>query len=779
MVYLSGTVRRSCALVAGRLALAVILAVAVSVSGARIAVAEGAVVIRSLDQVVVQGNQRIEAETIIAYVGATPGSAITADQVNTAVRRLYETELFRDVAITPQGGVMLVEVVENPSINRVVFEGNDDVSEEDLLGAVQSAPRQAYTRALGERDIRTIKELYARTGRYDAQVEVRAEEQPQNRVDVYFTIAEGERTGVGDIEFVGNEKISDRRLRGVIETSESGVLSWVFGGDVYDPDKLEFDKELLRRYYLQRGYADFRVVDATAELSEDREDFNITFVVEEGPVYTVGNVEVSAAFTGIDQDALMNQLTIGTGDTYNANEVDKSIDNLLFLAGQEGFAFTDVRPVAQKNTDDRTIDLVFEMEEGARVYIERIEIEGNSRTLDRVLRRQFKVAEGDAFNAREIRNATQRLRALGYFSSVEVTTERGSADDRAVIRVRVVEALTGSLSFGIGYGTDNGVQSDVTVSERNFLGRGQTLSARVAYAGNTQVFDFSFREPSFLDRDVAAGFRVFLRQEDFSDEASFEETNIGFRPSVEFPLTPNSTLEVAYIIASDEIRDVNVNASEVIAADEGTQITSAVAATYTYDQRNSKVAPTEGYIFTGTQELAGLGGDAYYSRTTGRVKGWTSFFEESVVASLELEAGGIIGLGSDNLVVADRFFIGGASLRGFARSGIGPRDLTTGDALGGNYFAVTRAEVSFPIGLPDELGIYGGLFADAGTLFGLDQTEYTTVTIDDSAQFRAAVGASLFIDSGFGPLQLSLAYPVVTVDGDEKQYFRFSAGTRF
>ncbi len=779
MVYPSGTVRQICARVAGRLALALILLAAVAVSGVRPAQAEGAVVINRLDQVVVQGNQRIETETIITYVAAETGKPVTADQVNEAVRRLYDTELFRDVAITPQSGVLLVEVLENPSINRVVFEGNDDIEEDELLGAVQSAPRQAYTRALGERDVRTLKELYARTGRFNAEIEVRAEEQPQNRVDVYFTIVEGERTGVNDIRFEGNEKISDRRLRGVIETSESGILSWIFGGDTYDPDRLEFDKELLRRYYLQRGFVDFRVIDATAELTEDREDFDITFVVEEGPVYNFGAVDISAEFTGLDQDLLMQQIAYKPGEVYNASKVDKTIDNLIFLAGQEGFAFVNVTPIPRKNVEDRTIDILYEIEEGARVYVERIEIEGNSRTLDRVLRREFKIAEGDAFNIREIRNAENRLRALGFFSSVEVTFERGSADDRAVIRVTVVETLTGSITFGVGYGTDNGVQTDITITERNFLGRGQWINARVAFAGDTQVVEFGFSEPAFLDRDVAAGFRIYYEQEDRSDQASFEETNYGFTPSVTFPLTSVSDLNVGYSIASDEIRDVRSDASEVIKGDEGTQITSAIFATYTYDQRNDIREPTSGYLFVTKQELAGLGGDAFYSRTTARVKGWTSFYDESVVASLELEGGGIIGFGSDNLVVTDRFFIGGATLRGFEQGGIGPRDLTTDDALGGNYYAVVRAELSFPLGLPEELGFYGGVFADAGTLWGLDQTVYPSVTIDDSAQFRASVGATLFIDSGFGPLQFSLAYPLVTVDGDDKQYFRFSAGTRF
>lgn len=778
MIHLAVQLVKAGAPLAARLALVLILAAAAMAPGAREATAQAAVVIPRLEQVVVQGNQRIEAETIQTYLGVAQGDRVTADQVNAAVRRLYETELFRDVAITPQGGVLLVEVVENPWINRVAFEGVDAVNEEDLLGAIQSAPRKAYTRALGERDARAIRDLYARVGRFDAKVEVRTEDQPQNRVDVFFVIDEGEKTGVNDIEFEGNERFSDRRLRGVIETSESGILAWVFGGDVYDPDRLEFDKELLRRFYLNRGYADFRVVDATATLDADGEGYNITFVVEEGPVYAIGGLEVRAEFTGIEQEALLAQLTMATGDIYDAEEVDNSIENLLFLAGQEGFAFATVEPRAEKRPDTRTIDLIFDMQEGARVYVERIEIEGNSRTLDRVLRREFRISEGDAFNAREIRNATQRLRALGYFRTVEVTTERGSADDRAVIKVVVTENLTGSLSIGVGYDTDQGVNSDLAISERNFLGRGQTISARVAYAGDTQVFEFGFREPKLLDRDLSAGFRVYFRQEDLDDESSFEETNIGFVPSVRFPLSPVSTLEVSYRISSDEIRDVADDASAAIKADEGTAITSAVGLEYVYDQRNDRIETTAGYLLSAKQDVAGLGGDSYYLRSVARAKAWTSFFDEAVVASLEVEGGAIFTIG-DDLRVTDRFFIGGASLRGFKARGVGPRDMTTDDALGGNYYAVTRAEVSFPLGLPEELGMFGGLFADAGTLWGLDRTEYGAVTIDDEAHLRAAVGATLFMATPFGPLQFSLAYPVVSEEGDNKQYFRFSVGTRF
>ncbi len=739
------------------------------------AVAQSAGVVRDI---VVLGSRRIEAATIASYLTLGVGDPIDDAALNASVRRLFDTGLFSDASIAVDGGQLIVRVTENPTINRVAFEGNDSITDEILLSSISTRPRRAYTRARAEADAQVITELYRRAGRYGTSIEPVLIEQPDNRVDLVFEIDESSVTGVNAITFVGNEAFSDRRLRRVIETTESGIFSFALTSDIYDPDRLEFDRELLRQFYLSRGYADFTVLSAVAELAPDREGFFITFTVSEGPIYQFGEQSVIVNAPGLDTAEFEALIDAAPGDTYDSEVVEKTIDRMIFLAGQQGFAFVDVRPRATRNPETLTIDVAYELVEGARVYVERIDIEGNARTLDRVIRRQFDLVEGDAFNSREVDAARRRIRGLGFFSRVDVSTRRGDSEDRASILVDVEEQSTGSLTFGLGFSTADGPVGEVSITERNFLGRGQFVRARFQIAGDFQVYDFAFREPAFLDRDLEAGFDVFLRQEDRSDESSFEETNIGFIPRMEFPVSENARLGLNYTIASDEIRDVRDDASPFIKADEGTAITSAIGYRYTYDLRNDTLEPTAGFLASFGQDFAGVGGDTQYVRTTARARAYTSFFGEDVVGSFEVEGGNITTFG-DDIRITDRFFLGGDRFRGFESSGMGPRDRTTDDALGGNNFAIARTEVTFPLGLPDSLGFSGGVFADVGTLWGLDTNNRGGVTVDDDPSLRASVGASVFWDSGFGPLRVNFAFPIVKEDGDKDEIFRLTAGTRF
>jgi outer membrane protein insertion porin family len=729
--------------------------------------------------VVVRGNQRIEAETIIAYLGLRPGQTVTPADLNEAVRRLFDTGLFRDVQIIPSGNQLVVQVVENPSINAIEFEGNDDLSDEDLQQIISLRPRLPYTVAAAEADAQAIEDVYRRTGRFGAEVEPVVVEQSENRVDLTFRIEEGEVTGIGEIEFVGNEVYSDRRLRREIETSESGLLSFLTSSDIYDPDRLELDKELLRNFYFERGYADFNVLSAEAELEPDREGFVITFTVEEGERYTFGDVGVEVAARGLEPAEFAAAVPDLSGETYDASLVDELTNELTEIAGQRGFAFVEVRPRASKNEADRTIDITFEVGEGPRVFVERIEIEGNTQTLDRVIRREIELVEGDPFDARKIREAQQRIRALNYFSRVEIVPEQGSAEDRAILNVRVEEQPTGSLSFGIGYSSSAGPIGNVALTERNFLGRGQFVNFQITAAGDTQVYDFAFTEPQFLDRDLSVGMRAFYIDDDRTDESNFEIARLGIGPTIGFPLAEDFQASLRYEFRRDDI-DVNPFASPAIQVDEGVHTSSTLGYALTYDGRNDPIEPTSGYLLRGSQDFAGLGGEARYVRTEGTAKGWTAFFDDQVVASLELELGAIYSF-DDDIRINDRFFIGGSSLRGFAAQGVGPRDLATDDALGGNYSAVSRLEVSFPLGLPEELGIFGGIFVDAGTVFGLDGTPigFGGVPIDDDPELRVGAGGLLFIDTPFGPLEMSFGFPVVEQQGDESELFRLSIGTRF
>ncbi len=540
--------------------------------------------------------------------------------------------------------------------------------------------------------------------------------------------------------------------------------------------RLELDKELLRKYYFERGYADFTVLSATAELSPDREGFFITFTVSEGEPYTFGELSSVVNARGLDAasfDALIP--SDYPGSTYNATDVDDVANAMTDLAGQKGFAFVQVRPRPRKNAEERIIDLTFQVAEGPRVFIERIEIEGNTQTLDRVIRREIDLVEGDPFDARKIREARRRIRALRFFSSVDLDTERGATEDRAKLTVKVREQSTGSLSFGVGFSTSAGPVGNVALTERNFLGRGQELKLNVTAAGDTQVYDFAFTEPSFLDRDLSVGLRAFLIDDDRSDESSIEISRLGGGPVIGFPLSEHSDISLRYEILREDIA-VDNTASVVLQGDAGARLTSRVGYTVDYDRRNDALETTEGYLLTASQDFAGLGGDARYISTITSAKGWTSFFGDEVVTSLEFEAVSIVGFG-DDIRFNERFFLGGNNLRGFGDEGAGPRDLATNDSLGGNFRLRSRLQASFPLGLPDDFGIFGGAFVDAGTLFDLDNNDGGR--IDDSANLRVSAGGLLFIATPFGPLELSFGFPLVKEDEDDTELFRLSIGTRF
>ena len=736
-------------------------------------------VAQAADQrLVVRGNRRIEVDTILAYMQILPAEPLTAEAVNRGVRRLFDTGLFRDVRVLQEDGTLVVEVEENPSINEIAFEGNDTLSDEDLEQLISLRPRLPFTPSAAEADAQAIIEVYRRTGRYGAEVEPVIIERPENRVDLVFEIREGEVTGVTSIDFVGNEAFSDRRLRNEIETSESGIFSFLVSSDVYDPDRLELDKELLRQFYLSKGYADFAVLSATAELSPDREGFFITFNVSEGDVYNFGALDVEVGARGLEREDFLALLPEGlTGDTYDATRVEEIANELTDLAGQKGYAFVQVRPRASRNAEAKTIDVTFEVVEGNRIYVERIEIEGNTATLDRVIRREIDLVEGDAFDARRVREAQRKIRALNFFSNVEVDAEEGSAEDRAVLRVRVDEKSTGALALGLGFSTSVGPIGNISLTERNFLGRGQTVRATVTAAGDTQIYDFAFSEPRVLDRDLSAGFRAFYLDDDREDESSFEQKRAGITPTVGFPLGEKTDLSLRYNFLYDDI-SIRGAASPAILADEGAAYTSSVGYTLTYDERNDVIEPTEGYLLTFDQDVAGLGGDSQYVRTRGVARGWQGFFDNDIVASLELEGGAIFSFGPDTRVT-ERYFLGSDSLRGFARQGIGPRDIAFDDALGGNFMVASRFQVSFPLGLPEEIGIYGGAFVDAGSVWDLDQTTFGSTVIDDSFSLRMATGALIFVATPFGPLELSFGVPVIEEDFDESELFRLSIGTRF
>ncbi|MCB1354690.1 MAG: outer membrane protein assembly factor BamA [Rhodobacteraceae bacterium] len=749
--------------------------------------AQGTAVFSRVD---VAGNQRIEAETVRSFAGIEAGQQLTPQEINIAVRKLYDTGLFEKVDISPEAGRLVITVAENPIINQIAFEGNDGLDDEALLAAIQLRPRLAYSVEAAEADALSITNAYRQSGRYAAEVNPVIIRRPDNRVDLVFEIYEGRNTKVQRVNFIGNNVYSDRRLLRVIQTNQTTWLSFLLGGNTYDQDRLEVDSQLLRQFYLDRGYYDFRVLSATSELARERSGFFLAFTVSEGQQYRFGKIGVSSAIPGLPAEQFQPLLApLLGGGIYNGSEVDKVVERISYIAGQQGYAFVDIQPKVTKDAANRILDITFELSPAERIFIERIDISGNTRTLDRVIRRQFQVVEGDAFNTREIRGAEDRIRGLGYFKNVAVNVRDGSGSGRAIVDVQVEEQPTGSLSIGGAFSTSEGVTAQIGITERNFLGRGQTVSATISANTEYGNFDFGFAEPELFDRDLLAGFNIYYRTRNLSEQ-TFRQSNIGFEPRVGFPISENGRLTIKYRISSDDISDVADDTSEIIINEEGALLTSALGFTYTFDKRNSVVDPSAGFILTLNQEFAGLGGDVTHSKTQGTARAYTSFFDEDLILSAALEGGAIFSKQGTRII--DRFNAGGDSFRGFERNGLGPRDycdygeclppqqnMEVDEALGGNYYGILRFDASFPLGLPQEYGIYGGVFADMGSLWGLDDVDGSMGTVDADMHLRASTGVSLFVNTPFAPLRFNYAFPLKKEDYDKTERFRFSLQTRF
>jgi outer membrane protein insertion porin family len=727
-----------------------------------------------IQEIRVEGNQRIEAATIRSYMTVAPGEPFDPAELDQSLKNLFATGLFDDVSIRREGNDLVVSLVENPIINRIAFEGNLRLDDETLTSEVQLRPRVVYTRSRVQNAVSRILELYRRNGRYGATVEPKVIHLPQNRVDLVFEINEGPLTEVERIVFIGNQAFDDGELRGVIQTKESAWYRILTTDDTYDPDRLAFDQELLRRFYLSRGYADFNVRSAIAELTPDGKSFVITFTVDEGEPYDFGEIAIDSRLRDLEPEQLRALLTTETGDTYNADQVEDSILALTEEIGELGYAFVEINPVPTKDEANRIIDLTYVINEGSRVYIERIDIVGNVRTLDEVIRREFRLAEGDAFNTALLRRSRQRIQDLGFFETVELRTLPGSTTDKTRIEVEVAERSTGELSFGAGFSTSDGPLGDVRLSERNLLGRGQSLTAAFTISARTQEIDLSFTEPYFLDLDLAAGVDLFRRETDFQSEGSFDQTTTGGTLRASYPLTERLRHGVRTTVRLDEIDGVSDDASIFIKEEEGSALTALLGHTLTYDVRDTQFLPSDGYLLRFDQSVADFGADTRYLRNELLASYYYPFFPDWVI-NLAARGGYIHGLGEE-VRLFDRFFLGGDTLRGFKFAGVGPRDTETGDALGGNLLYTGSAELRFPLGLPEELRIFGRTFVDAGTLYDSDASG---PTVEDTDELRMAAGVGLSWLSPLGPISVDWAQPFIKNEEDETENFRVNFGTRF
>ncbi len=732
-----------------------------------------------VNTVVVEGNQRIPDSSVIQLMDLEPGQAVSFDDINDALQRIMGSGLFETADVQPISGGLRVTVVERPTVNRISIEGNRRLDDEELLPVLTLSPRRVFSSQAAQADANAIAEQYAARARISAQVTPRIIQRSDNRVDVVFEVSETRVVENERVSFTGNRAFSDRRLRRVVDTKQASFLRQIISRDTFVPERIAFDRQLLTDFYRSRGYVDFQVLDVTTQLSRGRDATFVTFNLREGQRFEVGRVSVSSEFADMNLADYRRALRIRSGQTWSPSLIEEQINRLERLATQQGFDFARVDPRVTRNERDLTLDVNFAIIRGPRVFVQRIDVQGNQTTLDRVVRHQFDTVEGDPFNPREIRNAAERIRALGFFSNVDVGTREGSSPGQVVVDVEVEEQPTGNLSFGGSFSDDSGFALAIGFSERNFLGRGQALSVDIVSGGEDRRGIFSFREPAFLGRDLTFGLDVSYETTDY-DNAAYETEVLSFSPLLSFPLTENARLAVFYEYAQEEILNVSAGASPILAAEAGSQAKSAIGYRYTLDRIRGGLDPNRGIRLRFSQELAGLGGDTEFVRTEASATLQRDILNEEVTLRAILEGGNIHVLGGGTTRVTDRFFLSSRQLRGFASRGVGPRDTgaVISDVLGGNSYASLRLEADFPLGLPEEYGISGGVFFDAASLWGLDNTAGAS-PVDDGFEIRTAIGVSIFWTTPIGPLRLNFAKPLQSNPLDEENTFDVTISTQF
>lgn len=728
----------------------------------------------------IEGAQRVEPATVLSYANVARGQDVSAGELNAALQRLQNSGLFETVEVNPQGNVLVIRVSEYPTINQISFEGNRRIKDEQLQQVVQSQSRRVYQPSQALSDAQNIANAYATEGRMAARVDPRIIRRSDNRIDLVFEIREGDLTEIERISFTGNRAFSDRRLRNVLATKQAGLLRRIIRADTFAPERIQVDQQMLTDFYRSRGYADFQVQAVAPEIARERDAFYITFNIQEGPRYRFAQVNTVSEIPGVDASAFAAQNRVNRGDVYNPAAIDNTIRRMETVAIQQGLDFVNIEPRVSRNPQSQTLDLTFALTRGPRVFVERIDIEGNTTTQDQVIRRQFNSVEGDPFNPREIRNAAERIRALGFFSDAQVNSREGSSSEQVIVDVNVEEQPTGSLSFGASYGVASGVGLNASLNETNFLGRGQTLGVSIATADGDQQSSINFAEPYFLGRDLRFGFNTYYNVTE-SLNSDYNTRSVGIRPSIEFPISQNGRLELRYRISKETLGDVEESSSVILQDEEGGRVTSALGYSYRWDTRITGLDPLTNYKLNFSQDFAGLGGDVEAVTTTVLAGVESNAWREEITLRGEFEAGAIHGYNDYSPWILDRFR-GGSKIRGFEPNGIGPRDLgaENEDGLGGNYFWAARAEAQFPVGLPEEYGISGGLFADVGSIWGLDTVQGTDGhIIDDKMNIRASVGASIFWTTPIGPLRFNFSHAVKKEDYDEEQNFDLTISTRF
>jgi len=741
----------------------------------------------TFNSVQVEGNQRIETATIVNYAGIARGKPTTAGQLNDAYQRILDSGVFETVELTPRGSTLVISVAEYPTINIVNFEGNRRLDDEALERLVDSSSRRVFNPSQAERDASLIAEAYAQQGRISAVVTPRIIRRSDNRVDLIFEVDEGGTIEVERISFVGNRIYSDRRLRRVLETKQAGILRKFVRSDTLIEDRIEFDKQVLRDFYVSRGYIDFRTNSANVELTRERDSYFLVLNVQEGQQFKFGSITTVSEMAAADAVVFHDALKLKSGVVFSPTLVESSIARMERLAIELGIDFLRVEPRITRNERDLTLDVEFALTKGPRIFVERIDIEGNTTTLDRVIRQQFKVVEGDPFNPRAIRQSAERIRALGFFAVADVDAREGSSPEQVVIDVDVEEQPTGSLSLGGSFSTNDGFGVAIGLTENNFLGRGQRLAFRWSTAEENEEYVIGFTEPFLLGRELAFNIDLGYSEAD-SSFASYDTKRAFFQPTLSFPISDNGRVSLGYAWNNSEMIARVPPSTGVIIANEiaaGPLTTSSVSLGYTYDSRISGLNPNAGVLFEVNAEMAGLGGDNEFFRASTRAIAQTKVLNEEVTLRATFEGGALSWRGNGTSRTIDRFLLNPSIMRGFEPGGMGPREISAGvdDPLGGNIYAVARFEAEFPLGLPEELGLRGALFYDVGSLWGLSNVNQTGVTpgtvFGNNSSLRHVIGFGLLWETGLGPLRLNFTNAIKKESFDKEQSFDFTISAKF
>jgi len=726
-----------------------------------------------ISKILIEGNQRVEEDTIYLYINISKGDSFDSDKLNNALKSLFSTGFFSDVKIVKDDSVLIIKVIENPIVNRVVFEGNEDIEDDLLEAEVSIKSRNIFTRTKIQDDVQRILSLYRSTGSFSSTVKPKIISLPQNRVDIVFEIYEGKNTIINSITFNDNNEFSDRRLRDIVVTRQTRWYSFLSSSDRYDSQQLMVDESLLRQFYKDQGYADVEIKSAVAQLDRDKEGFNIIFTINEGIKYNYGEIKVVTNISEINTDVIFEELDIEDGEVYSAGKIEKSIKTIIKLVNEQGFPFTDVIPEVERINNTNKIAVIFRINEAEKKYIRKISIIGNERTLDRIIRRNIRLAEGDAFVARHIARSKTLIGNLGFFSKIDIKEVSTNMEGYSDLIVEVAETSTGEISFGGGYSSQVGGLLNLGVSENNFLGRGQRIALNVKLSERESDYTTSFTEPYLFNRDLHSSASLYNNTID-NKESSYDLKREGFDLTGSFSLSEYMRQSVRYGL---ERRKVNPRdgASALIFDEKGETLLSEISTSISVNTTNSNMNPTEGYNAALTGAFAGIGGDKTFIRLNNNANYYLSYNDEAIILGLGYKSGIIMGVGQD-ILISDRYFLGGSNFRGFQQAGLGPRDSNSGDSLGGNMYYTGTVKASFGVGLPPELGIKGNWFTTLGTLTGIDKSR---VAYKDDSSIRLSTGVGISWSSPFGPISVIFSKALLKESYDKIESISFGLGTKF